>query len=104
MFQILQTAALIAAMRGLVAVSSPTPTAACSVVQVDETHFEVTATWSNFSVSGLEFLQGPEILAQSELKHGTRRGDVTVTLSVAPTAVQLTGPRLGLRQVCVLAG
>ena len=101
MFQFLQTAALIAAMRGLMAVHSPAPTAACTVVQVDETHFEVTASWSGFAVSDLEFLQGPEILAQSELKHGTRKGDVTVTLSTAPTVVQITGPKLGLRQVCV---
>ena len=104
MFQFLQMAALIAAMRGLGAAGPPTPTAACTVVQVDETHFDVTATWSGFSVSELDFLQGPTFMSQSLLKHGTRRGDVTITFSFLPTAVQLTGPKLGLRQACSLVG
>jgi hypothetical protein len=96
MFQFLHMAALIAAM------ARPTPTAACTVVQVDETHFNATVTWSGFAVSSLDFLQGPTSLDQSELKHASRRGDVTVTLSTTPTAVQLTGPKLGLHQACVL--
>lgn len=102
MFQFLQMAALIAALRGLGAAAPPTPTAACTVVQVDDTHFQVTTTWSGFSVTNLDFLQGPTVLAQSELKHPTRKGDVTITLSVSPTAVQITGSKLGFRQACSL--
>ena len=101
MIQLFQTAALIAAMRGLFAVSGPTATSACTVVQVDATHFDATVTWSGFAVTNLDFLQGPTILAQSEIKR-SRKGDVTVTLSTAPTAVQITGPKLGVRAACVL--
>ena len=95
MIQLLQTAALIAALRG------PTATAACTVVQTDPTHFDVTVTWSGFAVSNLDFLQGPTILAQSDIKR-SRKGDVTVTLSTQPTDVQITGPKLGVRAACLL--
>ena len=103
MIQLLQTAVLIAAMRGPLAVSPPTATGACTVVQTDETHFDVTVTWSGFAVSDLDYLQGPAVLAHSDLKR-SRKGDVTVTLSTAPTAVQITGPKLGLRSSCLLIG
>jgi hypothetical protein len=85
----------------LVSLSAPAPTVSC-VVTTDGSSYSATATWSNLTVTSFEFLQGTAVLAQSETSHPLRNGSVTVSLRVAPTAVELIGVQLGVKTVCNL--
>ena len=87
----------------VVGLSAPAPTVSCTVAQVDATHYEATATWSGLFVTGLEFLQGSTVLAQSHFAHPLRNGSVTDTLLVAPDLVELIGKTLGAKTPCSTA-
>jgi hypothetical protein len=80
--------------------AAPTPTASCTVVQVDGTNYEATVTWSGISLVSLELLAGSTPLSQSVFGHPTRKGSVTLTVTSAPTVAQLTGKSLGLKTPC----
>ena len=84
----------------LVGLSSPAKAVSCTVTQVDATHYQATATWSGFSVIGLEFLQGTTVLYQSSFSHPIRNGSLTATLQSAPDLVELIGRTLGARTPC----
>lgn len=85
----------------LVGLSAPGPTVSCTVVQLDATHYEATATWSGLSVIGVEFFDGTTLLAQSAFGHPIRNGSITDTLIVAPTIVELIGKTLGAKTLCI---
>jgi hypothetical protein len=99
MFRLLQTVVL-AGVAVRVGSSALTPTASCTVVQVDATHYDATVTWSKLSVAEVDFLQGSTLLSQTQFGRPTRSGTFTLTLSSAPTVAQLTGKTGGLRTVC----
>lgn len=89
-----------AAAENVVGLSAPSATASCTVVQLDATHFEVTATWSGLSVVGLELFNGAALLVQTQFSHPIRNGSVTDTILTAPTILQLNGKSLGVRTPC----
>lgn len=86
----------------LVAMSAPAPTASCSYTQLGTTSYQATATWSGFSVTAYDFLDATGSLAQGQLTHPLRSGSVTLTLSAAPTEVDLTGKTIGTKTLCIL--
>jgi hypothetical protein len=87
----------------LVGLAAPAPGVSCTVLQLDATHYEATATWSGLSVTGLEFLQGSTVLLQSQFGHPIRNGSVTDTLLTAPDLVELIGKTLGAKTPCSTA-
>jgi hypothetical protein len=90
-----------AATGNLVGLSAPAPTVSC-MVTTDGSTYAATVTWSDLTVTSFEFLNGSSVLTQSELSHPLRNGSVTVTLTVAPTLVELIGVQLGARTLCHL--
>lgn len=73
-----------ATARDVVAMSAPAPTAACTVAQVG-TGYEATVTWSGFSVTSLTLLDASGPVLQSQFGHPIRNGNMTFTVSSAPT-------------------
>lgn len=84
----------------LVALSAPAPTASCTVTQLDQTHYEATATWSGLSATSLEFWQGTAVLAVAVFGHPIRSGSVTDTLSSAPDGARVLGKTIGVKVRC----
>ena len=97
-----KAAPAVSAATDLVGLSAPAPSVSCTVTQVDATHYDATATWSGISATGLEFLDGTTLLAQSVFTHPLRSGSLTVTLTTAPTLLEVIGKTLGVKTPCNL--
>jgi hypothetical protein len=90
---------LSAITRAVMAVSAPTPTASCTYTQVD-THYETSLTWSGLSVTSFVVSGSAGPLAQGQLAHPTRNGNLSLSLLGAPTSAQLNGSKSGVRVAC----
>ena len=97
-----EAAPAVSAAADLVGLAAPAPSVSCTVTQVDATHYDATATWSGISATGLEFLDGTTLLAQSVFTHPLRSGSLTVTLTTAPTLLEVIGKTLGVKTPCNL--
>ncbi len=86
----------------IVIASAPVASASCTVTP-NGTGYDVTVTWSGFSVTSIELWQsgGIQPLAQTVLGHPTRRGTQTYTLTASPNFADVTGRQTGLRVACV---
>lgn len=91
-----------AAPAGDVVASATAASASCTIAP-NGTSYDVTVTWSGFSVSGIELWQVNAVqpLAQAVLAHPTRKGSMTFTVTSAPDYAQVTGRQTGLRVACV---
>ena len=98
MIRLLQTVCLAAV--AVAACSESAPTAPCTVTQLDQTHYEATATWSGLSATRLEFWRESTVLAVSVFGHPIRSGSVTDTLSSAPTYAEVIGKTTGVKVLC----
>ena len=104
MLGLLRTAVVVsAAAMQFVGFAAPTPTGSCTVRQIDTNQYEATATWTDLFASSLVFRNGSATLAQTEFAHAVKSGSFTVTLSSAPTVVDITGRKIGVRAACSLA-
>ena len=86
----------------LVGRSAPTPSGSCTVRQVDTNQYEATATWTDLFASSLVFRNGSATLAQTQFDHAVKSGSFTLTLSSAPTVVDIAGRKIGVRAACSL--
>jgi hypothetical protein len=89
------------AARDVVGLSASQPTASCTVT-TDGSSYSATVTWSDLNATGVDFLNGTAVLAQSVFSHPLRSGTLTVSLNTAPTTAELTGVRIGTKTRCIL--
>jgi hypothetical protein len=83
--------------------AAPTPTGSCTVRQVDVSSYEATASWTDLFATSLEFRNGSTPLSQTQFAHAVKSGSFTVTLSTAPTSVDMIGRKIGIRAACILS-
>lgn len=92
-----------AATDDIAASPNKTPTATCTVTQVDATHYQATATWSNISPFEIQFRQGETVLASWVFKHAKKTGSVTSTVFAAPDNAIIAANPTGLKVLCSLS-
>jgi hypothetical protein len=91
-----------AAAGNVVIAAAPTPSASCTVTP-NGAGYDVTVSWSGFSVTNIDLWQsgGIQPVAQAVLGHPTRKGSLTFTgTTAAPDYAQVIGRDGGLRVLC----
>jgi hypothetical protein len=97
-----RSALAVGAAGDLVVFSAPAPSASCTVTP-NGAMYDVTVSWSGFSVSTIDLWQtgGSQPLAQTILVHPRRKGSIPYSLTAAPDYAQVAGRDVGLKAVCV---